>query len=164
MQKNQSRKKSASAKNQSRKKSKSAIDQTRKKSKSAIDQSPKKSLSQRCYFKNSATKEQLNRIHLTPAYGWEKSKILFAVIFTNFPELCALCSRPNISENIFIVFPELITAVKALILMTHYTTSNEDVYLNEWVVRLAIHSIGQHEGNTKYKTREIQNTTTKKYE
>ena len=63
-------------------------------------------------------------------------------------------------------FPELIARVRALILMTHYTTSNEDVYQNEWVARFGIHSIGQHQprqGNTKYRIwkYKIQRRTTK---
>ena len=56
-------------------------------------------------------------------------------------------------------FPKLITGVRALILMTHYTTSNEDVYQNEWVARFGIHSNGQYQprqGNTKYRIRKYK--------
>ena len=99
----------------------------------------------------------------------KNQRFWFAAIFWSFSRiqnyaLFSVCfSWPN-AELVFFFSWINYWCQRALILITHYyTTSNEDVYLNEWGKRFATHSNGQHQqslGNTKYRIRKqkIQNT------
>ena len=118
-----------------------------------------------CYYSKNLTCKQIHYTHWLQQMGGKNQRLRFAEIFSSFPEFRILPLFPSASADqmqILLLFSRInYRCQRALVLITHYTISNEDVYQNEWVKRFAIHSNGQHQqnlGNTKYKIHNTQNT------